>query len=311
MKAVQIDRYGGPEELHYRDVAEPQAAAGEILVDIHAVSVNPGDIKVRKGLRPEFLKDGFPHTMGRDFSGIVRSIGPGVTGFRTGDAVFGVLALGKEGTYAERVCVPAELATRKPAAKSHVDTVSMALTGLTALYAVEDSAAVKSGETILIHGGSGGIGTFSVQYCKHVGATVYVTASARNHEYVKWLGADAAIDYHTQDFTKLVPPCDVVFDMIGGEVQRRSLDVIKPGGRIVSVAASVANIQGVRSDIEVLRPLVTRDRKHLDRVAELLVGGGVRPPPITRMKLSEVRAAHELMESGTLQGKIVFEVRPE
>ena len=202
-------------------------------------------------------------------------------------------------------------AASKPAALSHVDMVSAALTGLSALYSLEDTAAVKSGETILIHGGSGGIGTFSVQYCKQAGARVYTTASARNHEYVRRLGADVAIDYQTQDFTQLVPPCDVVFDMVGGEVQKRSLQVIKPGGRIVSIARSVAEIQGVRSDITVLRPLVTRDRKHMERIAELLSGGGVKPPPITRMTLADAPAAHRLLESGTLQGKIVFVVRHE
>ena len=309
LKAIQIDGYGGPEVLQYRDVPNPQAASGEIVVDIHAASVNPGDIKVRKGQRPEFLKDGFPHTLGRDFSGVVSELGAGVSDFKVGDAVFGILALGKEGAYAERIAVPAELVALKPPALTHVDAVALALTGLSALYALEDSAAVKHGETILIHGGSGGIGTFSVQYCKHRGASVYTTASARNHDYVRQLGADVAIDYHTQDFTHLVPPCDIVFDMIGGDVQKRSLGVLKPGGRIVSIAASVSAIQGVRPDITVLRPVVARDRNHLERIAALAVAGSVRPPPITRMQLNEARAAHELLESGTLRGKIVFEVR--
>ncbi len=312
MKAIQIDRYGGPEELHYRDVPEPKAAAGQILIEVHAASVNPGDIKVRKGLRPEFLQDGgFPHTMGRDFSGVVLEAGAGVSDFKIGDAVFGILAHGKEGAQAERIAISAELATLKPVALSHAEAVSVALTGLTALYAVEDSAAVKKGETILIHGGSGGIGTFAIQYCKSVGAKVYTTASARKHEYVKKLGADVAIDYHTQDFTKLVPPCDIVIDMFGGDEQMRSLGVLKSGGRIVSIAPSVSAIQGVRADITVLRPMVARDRKHVERIAELVANGSVRPPPITRMKMSEARAAHELMESGKLQGKIVYEVKPE
>jgi len=309
VKAIQIDCFGGTEVLICREVEEPKPAAGEILVNVYAASVNPGDIKVRKGLRPEFLKNGFPHTMGRDFSGVVSALGTGVVEFKVGDAVFGVLALEKEGTHAEMVCVPAHLAAHKPPDLSHVDVVSAALTGLTGLYALEDSAAVRSGETVLIHGGAGGIGTFSIQYCKGVGAVVYTTASARNHEYVRKLGANMAIDYHTEDFTKLVPKCDVVFDMIGGQVQKRSLDVLKPGGRLVSIARSVEEVQNVRNDIHVLRPLVTRDRKHMNRIAELLLGGGVKPPPITHMSLEDAQAAHTLLESGNLQGKIVYVVR--
>ncbi len=309
MKAVQIDQYGGPEVLRYRDIAEPVAGVRRLLVDVYAASANPGDVKVRKGLRPEFLKSGFPHTMGRDFSGVVRALGAGVTEFRPGDAVFGVLPLGIEGTAAEAIAVDADIAAIKPAALSHVDAVAQALTGLTALYSMEDAGAVQPGETVLIHGGAGGIGSYAVQYACHRGAHVITTASPHNHDYVKSLGAHQAIDYHGDDFTRIGAICDVVLDSIGGDVQRRSLSVLKPGGRLVIIAASTKDADGVRADVKIQRPIVARDRKHLERIAELAVAGAVKSPEIKLMKLSESVEAHQLLESGRLRGKIVFVVR--
>lgn len=309
MKAVQMDQHGGPEVLQYRDIAEPVAGPGQLLVDVYAASANPGEVKVRKGLRPEFLTAGFPHTMGRDFSGVVRAIGAGVTAFKPGDAVFGVLPLGVEGTAAETIAVDATIAAMKPAALSHVDAVAQALTGLTALYSMEDAGAVAKGETVLIHGGAGGIGSYAVQYARHRGARVITTASAHNHEYVISLGAHEAIDYHVDDFTRIGPVCDVVLDSIGGDVQRRSLSVLKPGGRLVIIAASTKDAEGVRADVTILRPIVKRDRRHLERIAELAVSGAVKSPQITLMKLAESVEAHRLLESGRLRGKIVFELR--
>ena len=309
MKAVQIDRHGGPEVLQYRDIAEPVAGPGQLLVNVYAASANPGEVKVRKGLRPEFLKSGFPHTMGRDFSGVVREAGAGVTEFKPGDAVFGVLPLGVEGTAADAIAVDASIAAIKPDALSHVDAVAQALTGLTALYAMEDAGAVAKGKTVLIHGGAGGIGSYAVQYARYRGARVITTASPHNHQYVKSLGAHEAIDYRRDDFTRIGPICDVVLDSIGGEVQRRSLSVLKPGGRLVIIAASTKDAEGVRADVKILRPIVLRDRGHLERIAELAVAGAVKSPEITRMKLSESVEAHRLLESGRLRGKIVFVLR--
>jgi NADPH:quinone reductase-like Zn-dependent oxidoreductase len=304
-----MDRIGGPEVLQYRDVPEPVAGPGQLLVDVHAVSLNPGEVKVRNGARPAFLESGFPHTMGRDFSGVVRSAAPGVTGFNHGDAVFGVLPLNVEGTAAEVIAVDESLVARKPDPVSHADIVALALTGLTALYSMEDAGAIKAGETVLIHGGAGGIGSYAVQYARSMGARVITTASARNHEYVKRLGAEEAIDYNSEDFTRIGAICDVVLDSIGGEVQRRSLSVLKPGGRLVIIAASTKDAEGVRPDVQILRPIVKRDRRHLERIAELAVTGAVKPPEITRMKLSDAVEAHRRIESGSLRGKIVFVIR--
>jgi NADPH:quinone reductase-like Zn-dependent oxidoreductase len=184
----------------------------------------------------------------------------------------------------------------------------MALTSLTALWALEDTAQLKAGETILIQGGAGGVAGFGIQLAKHIGATVITTASARNHDYVRSLGADRVIDYNVEDFTKTVANCDVVFDTVGGDVQLRSYAVLKPGGRLVWVAAAPEGSQPPRSDVQTLRPGVARDRKHLERMLELLEAGAVWPPEIVRYKLTDAAEAHRVSEARHLRGKLVFEV---
>jgi len=185
----------------------------------------------------------------------------------------------------------------------------MGLTSLTALWAVEDTAKLKAGETILIQGGAGGVAGFAIQLAKHLGATVVTTASARNHDYVRSLGADRTIDYNTQDFAAAVHDCDVVFDTVGGEVQVRSYAVLKPGGRLVWIAAAPAGFQPTRKDVEVLRPNVKRDRAHLERMLALYSAGAVWPPAITRYKLADAAEAHRISEERHLQGKLVLMVR--
>jgi NADPH:quinone reductase-like Zn-dependent oxidoreductase len=177
------------------------------------------------------------------------------------------------------------------------------------LWAVEDTAKLQKGETILIQGGAGGVAGFAIQLSKHLGATVLTTASARNHDYVKSLGADRATDYNKEDFTKIGRSCDVVFDTVGGEVQVRSYDVLKPGGRLVWIAAAPAGFRPSRTGVEVLRPNVARDRAHLERMLALYEQGVVWPPNIVRYPLSEAAAAHQVSESRHLQGKLVLIVR--
>ncbi len=305
MKAILMNDYGGPEVLQYGDAPDPTAGPGEIVVDIHAASVNPADWKVREGYNKN-AKMAFPHILGRDFSGVVRETGPGVEDFSSGEEVFGILDQGQEGTYAEACAIKAELVANKPSFLSHTEAAALTMIGLTALVALEDTARLQPGETILIHGGAGGVGGFAVQYARHIGAKVIVTASARNHDYVRGLGADEAIDYSKQDFTEAVSECDVVFDTIGGEVHARSFEVLKPGGRLVHVAPGP---EPSRSDVTVTRPNVARDRKHLERIVELVESGAVKPPEITQMPLVEAAAAQEISKTGHVRGKIVLVVR--
>jgi len=223
--------------------------------------------------------------------------------------VFGVTDQGIEGAYAEKIAIKAAIIAKKPDRLGHAEAAAMGLTSLTALWAIEDTARLKAGETILIQGGAGGVAGFAIQLAKHLGATVITTASARNHDYVRHLGADRVIDYNVEDFATVFSGCDVVFDTVGGDVQVRSYAVLKPGGRLVWIAAAPAGFQPTRKDVQVLRPNVARDRAHLERMLALLEAGAVWPPAIERYKLAEAGEAHRVSESRHLQGKLVLEVR--
>ena len=308
MKAVLLTQHGGPEVLRYGDAPDPAAGPGEVVVDVHAASVNAADYKVRLGGSRSNIKK-FPYILGRDFSGVVSAVGPGGTDLAVGDAVFGVMDQGIEGAYAEKIAIKAEIIAKKPDRLGHAEAAAMALTSITALWALEDTAQLKSGETILIQGGAGGVAGFAIQLARHIGATVITTASAGNHDYVRSLGAHWVIDYNAEDFTRAVSNCDVVFDTVGGDVQVRSYEVLKPGGRLVWVAPAPEGYQPTRRDVQTLRPGVARDRKHLERMLELLEVGAVWPPDITRYKLADAAEAHRVSESRHLRGKLVFEVR--
>ena len=307
MKAIQIKEYGEPGVLVLREVPDPVAGEGEIVASIHAASVNPTDWKTRAGLRagPSLL----PWIPGCEFSGTVSALGPGVTDFAVGDAVFGVPPQGGGGTYAEAIAIDAGLVAPKPDSLSHVEAAALALVGLTALVSLEDSAKLKAGETILIQGGAGGVGGFAVQCAKHAGATVYATTSTRNIDYVRGLGADGVIDYTADDFTKAAPPCDVVFDTVGGAVQERSFSVLKPGGRLVWIARGTEGAPPPPAHIEMIRPRVERDRQHLERIIELVGLGAVTVPEITEFPLAQVARAHEMSATGHVRGKIVLNVQ--
>jgi len=308
MKAMLLLNHGGTEQMRYGEAPDPVAGPGEIVVDIHAASVNGADPKVRRG-KGRYQLDKFPHIMGRDFSGVVSQVGAGVTDLKVGDAVFAVNDVGIEGTYAEKIAIKAALAAKKPASLSHAEAAALGLISLTALTAIEDTAHLKAGQTILIQGGAGGVAGFAIQLAKHIGAKVITTASAGNHAYVRGLGASQVIDYNKEDFTKLGPVCDVVFDTVGGGVRAGSYAVLKPGGKLVWIAPAPEGFQPPRSDVATLRPDVQRDRAHLERMLALLVAGAVSVPAIHHYKLADAAKAHEVSEARHLQGKLVLDVR--
>ena len=307
MKAMLLTGHGGPEMLRYGDAPDPTPTPGQIVVDVHAASVNAADYKVRLGGRGYNVR--FPHILGRDFSGVVAATGEDVSDFAVGDAVFGVNDAGHEGAYAEKLAIRAAIVARKPDRLSHLQAAAMALTGITAIWAIEDTAQLQAGETILIQGGAGGVAGFAIQLAKHRGAIVVTTASATNADYVRSLGADRVIDYNAEDFTKVVSGCDVVFDTVGGDVQARSYRVLRPGGRLVWVAPASDGSHQPRSDVTVLRPAVSRDRAHLERIVALLDTGAVSPPPIARYSLQDAAEAHRISEARHLRGKLVLAVR--
>ncbi len=308
MKAMLLTQHGGPEMLRMGEAPDPVAGPGEVVVDVHAASVNGADPKVRRGNGVYQIKQ-FPHILGRDFSGVVSAAGEGVSDLKVGDAVFGVMDVGIEGTYAEKLAIKAALVAKKPDTLSHAEAAALGLISLTALTAIEDTAKLKADETILIQGGAGGVAGFAIELARHLGATVITTASARNHDYVRSLGADQVIDYNTDDFSRIGPICDVVFDTVGGDVRAGSYKVLKPGGRLVWIAPAPEGFKVPRDDVLTLRPAVKRDRPHLERMLELLAAGAVRAPEITHYKLADAARAHEVSEGRHLRGKLILDVR--
>ena len=307
MKAAYFVEHGGPEVMRYGDVPDPVAGPGQVLVDVHAASVNGADWKVRAGKYAPITE--VPYVPGRDFSGVVSALGNGVEDLAVGVAVFGVCDVGQEAAYAEKVAIRSAIVAKKPESLSHIECAALALVGLTALCAIEDTLKLKAGEKILIQGGAGGVASFAIQLAKHIGAQVITTASAANHDYVRRLGADEVIDYRSQDFTKVVSGCDAVFDTVGGDVATRSFTVLRAGGRAAFIASGTTAPASPRNDVTSLRPKVGRDRLHLDRIAALVTSGAVRVPEITLHPLSKAAEAHAVSEGRHLRGKLVFKVR--
>jgi NADPH:quinone reductase-like Zn-dependent oxidoreductase len=308
MKAVQIHRLGGPEVMRYDDVIDPVPGPGQVVIDIHAASVNPADWKVREG----FYKDApwfkLPHIPGRDFSGVIRALGDGVDGFAPGDEVYGVTDQGQEGAYAEAIAMKASIIAPKPANLTHAETAAIALGALTAMVSIEDTAKLVKGETILIHGGAGGVGAMGVQLARLAGAHVIATARGSNIDYVRGLGADQVINYETENFTKVAPKCDVVFDTVGGDIQAQSCEVLKPGGRLAWISRGPKDFEPPKS-VNLLRPDVKRDRPHLDRITALAMSGDIKPPALTLVPLAEAARAQEMRKNREVSGKVVLTVR--
>jgi NADPH:quinone reductase-like Zn-dependent oxidoreductase len=285
-------------------VPDPVPADDEVLIDVAAASVNAADWKQRRGGYAGLV---LPHILGRDVSGTVVAVGAAVTAFRPGDEVFAVSMPGQEGGYAEKIALNAKIVGRKLAGISHVEAAALALTGLTAVSALEETLQLQAGETILIQGGAGGVAGVAVQFAKHVGARVIATASAANHDYVRALGADDVIDYNTVDFTQAVRDCDAALDTVGGEVAERTLLVLRPGGRAAFIGGPAPTPK--RPGVRALKPPVTRSTERMSRVADLIDAGAVRPPEIKVYKLDQAAEAHRVSESRHFRGKLVFKIR--
>jgi len=308
MKAAYIEKFGGPEVLQYGDLPDPMAGPGEVVVDVHAATVNAADWKFRAGEYGRHANVKFPQVPGRDFSGVVSAVGAGAD-LKVGDAVFGVLAAGKEGTYCEKIAIAANLVAKKPDSLSHINAAALALAGLTAINSLEDTLHLKRGEKILIQGGAGGVAGFAIQFAKHLGATVVTTTSAGNMAYVKSLGADEVIDYNAQNFTRTVAGCDAVFETVGGDVAKQSYAVLKPGGRAAFIASGAEAPKPDRTDVTGLRPPVPRSRKAMERIAEFWTAGAIKPPEVKLYKLAQAAEAHRMSQGRHFRGKLVFQVR--
>ena len=313
MKAVQIDEYGGPEVLRYREnVQEPEVAAGKLLIDIHAATVNPVDWKIMSGDRQRQMPLTMPFVLGVDLSGVVREVGEGVTEFAPGDPVWAVVNQDQPGGYQEVNAVDVGVVSLKPKNVSHVEAAALALTGLTAMVAIDDTAGLKPSEKILVQGGAGGVGSFAVQAAKAMGAEVFATCSERNIDYVRSLGVDHVIDYTKGDFRDSVPPVDIVFDTVGNAapgLHEASFDVLAPGGRLAWIAGQPENFSPPRDDVKVLRPQVYRSSERMRRVANLVEAESVKPPEIEEISLADIPDAHRRSMGYHVRGKLVIRMR--
>lgn len=333
MKAAFIRRYGGNKVVELGELPAPQAGPGELLVEVHAASVNPVDFKIRDGMLKMILPFGFPLILGNDLSGVVKAVGAGVTRFRPGDAVFARMDKRRIGAFAEFAVVAETDAAAKPANLSHVEAAAVPLAGLTAWQALFEIGGLKAGQKVLIHGGSGGVGSFAIQLARHAGLTVATTVGARNAELARSLGADIVIDYKTQRFEDVVSDQDLVFDTQAGDIQHRSFAVLRRGGVLVSIAGKpdgrlvrefglnpllgvlldflnrkslrLAKQHGVRYEYLFMHP----SGEQLAQLGRLLEEGSVRTIIDKVFPLEQVREALAYSEAGHATGKVVVEVK--
>jgi NADPH:quinone reductase-like Zn-dependent oxidoreductase len=310
MKAVRITRYGGPEVLEVAEVPTPKPGPKDALIEIHAASLNPVDWKIQAGMLQRNVTIPMPHVMGRDFSGVVIAVGPEAAGVQPGDAVFGMCNPVRDGAQAEYMTSEVGMLGKKPPNVSHGDMASLALVGVSALAAIKVAHQVKKGDKLLVHAGAGGVGSFAIQYAKSLGADVLATSGPQNLDYVRSLGASRAIDYTKEDFTKVATDCDVVFDLMGGEVHRRSFAALKAGGTLVYLAAApIPDGPPPRTDVTVKAGLARPTPELYAEIARLAASGAVKAQVTQTFALDDAPRAYAENRSGHTRGKIVFKVR--
>jgi NADPH:quinone reductase-like Zn-dependent oxidoreductase len=311
MKAIRIHNYGGPEVLKYEDAPRPEPGEGEVLIRVHAASVNPIDWKVREGHTKDFWPHEFPLILGWDLSGVVEELGRGVSRFKIGDEVYSVPDPTRNGAYADYIVVGESELALKPNSLHHIRAAAVPLAALTAWQSLFDTAQLQPGQRVLIHAGSGGVGHFAVQLAKWKGACVFATASTKNQDLLREVGVDKAIDYTQRRFEDVARKIDIVLDPIGGDTQERSWQVLKKGGILLSLveppSADKAKALGIQAAFVASHP----NGAELAKIAELIDSGDLKPIVNRILTLSEARRAHELSQTGHTHGKIVLRVKEE
>ena len=314
MKAMIITGFGGPEVFQPQELPTPTPEADEVLVKVYATSINPVDYKIRQagswaGVQP-------PAVIGYDVSGVVEAVGAMVKDFKVGDEVYYTPDIpGRGGSYAEYHVAREAIVAHKPKNLSHIEAASIPLAGGTAWDALITRAQLKLGETVLIHGGTGGVGSLAVQIAHAAGAYVFTTCSGKNAELAKKLGADRVIDYKTENYADIIlketngKGVDVVFDTVGGETITNSIPATKMYGRMVSVVDIAGNTYpAFLKNITLHYLFLQRERYKLDYLRNLLESGKIKPVVAKVMPLAEVAQAHKELEQGGVTGKIVLQV---
>jgi NADPH:quinone reductase-like Zn-dependent oxidoreductase len=308
MKAAIVKAYGSKVEV--TDIAQPALLDDSLMIKVHATSVNPVDNLIRAGYLKAMLPLPLPYIVGNDVSGVVTAVGKDVNGFKVGDAVFARPQSMQSGTFAEFVLVKAVDAAHKPANLSHDQAASLPLVALTAWQALVTKGNLQSGQKVLIHAGSGGVGSIAIQLAKHLGATVAATTSTDNLAMVRALGADTVIDYKSQKFEDIVHDYDLVFDTLGGATRERSYGVLKKGGLLVSIIApadtsGTAEKLGVRSEVFFMWP----SGQQLGQIGKLAEQGVIKPLIDKTFTLDQAQEALDYSQSGRAKGKIVVTVK--
>lgn len=315
MKAIILQEFGGSDTLHVADVPRPEPKAEEILIRVSHAGVNPVDWKIREGYLQTMFPHRFPLIPGWDAAGTVESLGSSVQGFALGDRVYAYCRKPEVqwGTYAEFVAMRADAVAKIPDTLAFDDAAGIPLVGLTSWQVLFDTAQLRPGQTVLIHAGAGGLGSLAIQFAKHAGARVIVTASAANHDYVRALGADDAIDYTSEDFTAAVRArhpqgIDLVFATVGGKVLEDSYAVLAKGGMLVSVVGRPSQEDGDRWGVRLGYVFVSPNGDQLREIASLVERGKVRLPAKTVLPLDDAAKAQDLSRAGKTRGKVVLAV---
>lgn len=321
MKAQILNAFGGPQAFQLLEVPKPVPQAGQVLVRVHATSINPLDYQVRRGDYPDLVS--LPAITGHDVSGVVEAVGPGVTGFAPGDEVWYTPQIFEgPGSYAEYHVADERIVGGKPSSLSHLETASLTLVGGTAWEALVVRAALRVGESVLIHGGAGGVGHVAIQLAKAMGAKVFTTVREANFEFARSLGADVVIDYAQEDYAQAIlretggQGVDVVFDTIGGDTLARSPDVLAQLGRVVSIvdiALPQNLLQAWGKNASYHFVFTRQNRGKLNELSALIERGQLRPHLGAVYSLADIALAHALLETPNngLRGKIAIAVVPE
>jgi alcohol dehydrogenase len=309
MKAAQFGEYGEPSVVVINEVPKPQPGPGQVLVEVHAASLNPFDTALRAGYMKEMIPLKLPVTPGGDIAGTVAAVGEGVSGFAVGDKVYGTAGVvsGGSGALAEYAVAKAGMIAKMPGNFDFKTAAALALVGVSAVQALVEHIKLQPGQKILIHGGGGGIGSIAVQLAKHLGAYVATTVASNDIAYAKELGADLVIDYKTQKFEDQASGYDAVFDTVGADTLQRSLGVLKRGGIVVSMSAHADEAQVKERGITAIAQRTQENSAALGKLRELVENGTVKVRIDSVFPLDQAREAFTKRERGGTHGKVVIE----
>ena len=310
MKAAQIQSYGGEEVVEVKnDVERPTPQANEILVEVRSAGVNPFDWKVREGYMKDFIPISLPATLGGDVAGVVKEVGTEVEDFKEGQQVFGLAnAAGGKGSFAEFTTVTANQLAQKPTNIDFNAAAALPLAGVSAYQALVDHMKLQAGQKILIHGGAGGIGSLAIQIAKQIGTQIATTVVKSDFDYVSSLGATTVIDYSQQDFSEVVHEYDAVFDTVGGDTNKKSYQVLKKGGVLVSMVEPIDDNRALQGQINYIHQSTKATQTRLKAITTLVENGAVEVQIDKVFSLDSAAEALEYLKSGHPHGKVVIQV---